>query len=83
MPLQGLQRKPAQILGAAAGPGLFGKCRRGFVQDSLGELPGIGGEQASGPLPMQGAEEAVRLRMKTGFARRKSLPALRAAGEVG
>jgi len=59
--LEGLEGEAAEVLGAAARPGLGGEGGGGGAQHALGEEPGVGREEGCAGGAVEGAVKAVRV----------------------
>ena len=81
--LEGLEGEAAQVLGAAAGPGLGGKGGGWRTQHALRQQPRIRGKGAGIAVAMEVAEEAITQGVEAGFAGHEGLAAGGAVRDVG
>src|SRR5579863_6844762 len=83
MALENLDGIAAQVLAAAAWPGIAGKRRGRRAQHAQGDLPRIGRERAGVGGTVRWAEEAVSVAVEEDFARLQGFAADGAVGDVG
>src|SRR5579872_5856763 len=83
MALERLQGEPAQVVSSAAAPRLGSKRAHRGPEHAESELPRVGAEFAGVAIAMKDAEQAIGVRVETGFGGPQGFAASRAVCDVG